>query len=100
MTRKALAAPVRVRPWARRAKAVNPAARAPQRELIQLRADLPLVQQRMWIHGFPIGDADLSRSALTKLQRELRDATETSQTVAADDFLQQFRKHLHLLLDH
>ena len=91
----------RVRKWARRARAVNP--RHPEREeSAQLRVDLPGVVQRMAMHGAPltVSPADLSRNSLTRLQRELRDATEMSTSVAQDAFLQQFRKHLHLLLDH
>lgn len=91
----------RVRRWARRARAVNP--RHPEREeSAQLRSDLPGVVQRMAMHGVPtaVSPDDLTRSSLTRLQRELRDATEMSHGVAQDAFLQQFRKHLHLLLDH
>ena len=96
----ALAAP-RVRRWARRARAVNPR-HSEREESSQLRADLPVVVQRMAMHGagMTVSPGDLSRPSLTRLQRELRDATEMSPRVAQDAFLQQFRKHLHLLLDH
>ena len=94
--------PARVRRWARRARAVNPR-HAERQESAQLQADLPMVLQRMTVHlgvAPMVSPSDLSRSSLTRLQRELRDATEVSPGVAQDVFLQQFRKHLHLLLDH
>lgn len=91
----------RVRKWARRARAVNPR-HAERQESAQLRTDLPIVVKRMTLHGAQpsVSAADLSRNSLMRLQRELRDATEMSAGVAQDAFLQQFRKHLHLLLDH
>ena len=96
------AAAAKPRPWARRARALNPAPTAAHREATQLRADIPEALRRMTLHGHPTGlrAQDLSRLALTRLQTQLRTATEISPAVAQDEFLQQFRKHLHLLLDH
>lgn len=99
MARRAL--PPAVHRWARRSVGtVRP--NAADREVVQLRADVPVVLRRLAIHGqqSTVTASDLSRMALTRLQTELRESTEISVAVAQDEFLQQFRKHLHLLLDH
>ncbi len=95
--------PAQVHRWARRARAVNPKiGPIPENpEAAQLRQDLPTVVERMNAYGVRITAVPTpSRQNLTRLQRELRDATEVSPQVAQDLFLQQFRKHMHLLLEH
>ena len=89
--------------WARRARAVAPNIGTPvdNPEIGQLRQDLPTVVERLSSYGVRTSPVlTPSRQNLTRLQRELRDITEQSPQVAQDLFLQQFRKHLHLLLDH
>jgi hypothetical protein len=99
-----IAKPVRVHKWSRVVRMRNPMTPVRRAEVVQLEADLPHVIYRMEGHGFPVelpGDLPvLSRQALTSVQRQLADGTEMSADVARDEFLQQFRKHLHLLLDH
>ena len=95
--------PAQVHRWARRARAHRPNIGIPVEdpEIGQLRQDLPTVVERMSAYGIRIAPVvPASRQNLTRLQRELRDATEAYPQVAQDLFLQQFRKHVHLLLDH
>ncbi len=95
--RRALPAPgARVHRWKRRAK-------NPSRSVLDgVREQLPIVATRMRHYRIPtqILSGPVTRLTLTRLQRELRDATEVSPGVASDTFLQRFRKALHLLLDH
>lgn len=101
MNPRTLTLPVVRRRWARRAQAKPPHANAKNREQEQLRADLPqLMQQVVALGGSVSMVTRISRQSLTRLQRELRDATESNPQIADDLFIQQFRKHLHLLLDH
>ena len=104
MKHRKLALPAaEVHRWARRARAVAPNIGTPvaNPEIDQLRQDLPIVVERLAAYGVRTTAVPTpSRQNLTRLQRELRDATEMSPQVAQDLFLQQFRKHLNLLLDH
>lgn len=50
--------------------------------------------------AFDQGSLADARTALTQLQTHLRELTEEDSDVAADLRLQQFRKQLHLILDH
>lgn len=86
------------RPWARQP---NPSRRG-ARQHAEIQADLPEVMRRLVAAGYPPTELrpDASRLGLTRLQRQLREATEVSPQVAQDDFIQRVRKHLHRLLDH
>ena len=102
MNRRLLAVPAAstTHGWARRARVTNPRKDRPERE--QLERDIPEVHRRidLYFPQHPPPRFDASRMGLTRMQRVLRELTETSPQVAADNFIQQFRKYLHRLLDH
>lgn len=93
---------VSVRPWSRVAKTGRTHG-AGVRELVRLQQDLVVVRQRLAQYGRRLSSAGaegITRIALTRLQRELREATEENPDAAGDNLIQEVRKYLHLLLDH
>lgn len=97
---RALPGNARVHRWARRIRVENPMRPAVRREMAQVQQDLAEAVRRLAYYGMTVDPPNLSRSGLTRLQITLLDATAESSDIGQDEFLQQFRKHLHLLLDH
>jgi hypothetical protein len=95
-----------VRPWAYQVRVVNPD--VPPAMEVQIATDASDVVARVLASGATLPD-DLVGAAqtgiwsvplLTTLQMALQHETAGSQAVADDEMVQEFRKRLHLLLDH